>query len=215
MSGMSGLCLFILPDEVRIHTPAMVRVFGQGRDVLQRLLLSFCRRRLQASRSKDQKGKKYMNKDVNVRIEKCDDPDTIDILFSASERDEQVEALIKTVSEQLVRKLHVVDGKNQDCIIDESEIISISSQGKKVRILTDSGLYTARRSLQDLEQMISRRKFMRISRYEIVNASRIRTFDFNIRGTLRIEFEGGIETWASRRYIPLIKKHLQGKDGAE
>ena len=32
-------------------------------------------------------------------------------------------------------------------------------------------------------------------------------------GTLRIEFNNGMETWASRRYIPLIRQRLAGEEG--
>ena len=38
-------------------------------------------------------------------------------------------------------------------------------------------------------------------------------YDFTIGGTLRIEFSNGMETWASRRYIPLIRQRLSGEEG--
>ncbi len=39
---------------------------------------------------------------------------------------------------------------------------------------------------------------------------RILTAD-TISGTLRLELEGGMETWASRRCIPEIRRRLKGK----
>ena len=156
-----------------------------------------------------------MAKEIIIRFEKNDVPDSIDVLFSASEMTEQVEELMKCVSEHGIRKFVVTDINDQNCIIHESEIISLSSDGRKVRIVTGDGLYTIRQTLQKMEKEISQKNFMRISRYEVVNVLKIQKFDFTIRGTLRIELEGGMETWASRRYIHSIKKHLLGKEETE
>ncbi len=153
-----------------------------------------------------------MIKDVTIRFEKSNDPDSIDVLFSASEMTDQVEKLMDCVSDHSKRKIIVTDINNQNCVIEEDAIISASSDGRKVRIVTNDGLFSLRQTLQGFEKIISKKTFMRISRYEIVNSSKIQKFDFTIRGTLRIEFEGGMETWASRRYIPSIKKHLSGKE---
>ena len=156
-----------------------------------------------------------MEKELSVRFEKSGDPEMIDVLFRASERDEQVEALMKCVSEHIIRRLTVTDDAGRNSVIEEKEIVSASSEGRRVRIITKEGSYSSGQTLQGLEKLISRKQFMRISRYELVNVSKIRAYDFTIRGTLRIELEGGIETWASRRYISQIKKHLLGKEEEE
>ena len=56
-------------------------------------------------------------------------------------------------------------------------------------------------------------RFLRVSRFEIIDLKKVRKYDFTLSGTLRIEFENGMETWASRRYIPLIRKRLSGEEG--
>ena len=63
-----------------------------------------------------------------------------------------------------------------------------------------------------MEEKLSR-KFLRISRFELINLSKVKKYDFTIGGTLRIEFENGMETWASRRYIPIIRERLTGEEG--
>ena len=57
------------------------------------------------------------------------------------------------------------------------------------------------------------RSFLRVSRFEIINLKKVRKYDFTLVGTLRVEFDNGMETWASRRYIPLIKERLSGEEG--
>ena len=104
------------------------------------------------------------------------------------------------------------DRDNCSCVIDEDEIVFVSADGKNVRITAASGIYRAKQSLQSIEEILSR-KFLRVSRFELINLSMVKKYDFTIVGTLRIEFENGMETWASRRYIPLIRQRLSGEEG--
>lgn len=83
--------------------------------------------------------------------------------------------------------------------------------GKVVDLITDDGIWHIRQTLQNLEDNLDKQRFVRISRYEIVNVEKILKYDFTVAGTLRIELTGGMETWASRRCIPAIRRRLTGK----
>ena len=74
-------------------------------------------------------------------------------------------------------------------------------------------MYRLNRSLQDVESMLHSRMFLKISRFEIINLQRVRKFDFTVAGTLKIDFEDGSFTWASRRFIPLIRQRLSERNG--
>jgi DNA-binding LytR/AlgR family response regulator len=65
--------------------------------------------------------------------------------------------------------------------------------------------------MQEAENMLKSSMFLKISRFEIINLQKVKNFDFTISGQLKIEFEDGEVTWASRRYIPLIKQRLAEK----
>lgn len=151
-------------------------------------------------------------KKINVRFEKDETADNIDIVIRADEKDDQVLALIEKLSLIEPVKLTVADRDNCSCVISEDEIVIVSADGKNVRLTAISGIYRAKQSLQSLEKLLSR-KFLRVSRFELINLSMVSKYDFTIGGTLRIEFINGMETWASRRYIPLIKKRLSGEEG--
>ena len=152
-------------------------------------------------------------KKINIRFERDKTLDGIDVVIRAGEKDADVEALMEQLSQQLPQKLTVLDRNSCPCVIDEDEIISVTSDGKQVRVMTTGGVYTAKQTLQNVEGLLSHHLFLRISRFEIVNLAKIRKYDFTIGGTLRIEFVGGMETWASRRYIPLIKEKLTKEEG--
>ena len=151
-------------------------------------------------------------KKINVRFERDKTTDDIDVVIRAAEKDDQIVSLIEKLSVPKAAKLTVFDRDNCSCVIDEEEIILVSADGKNVRITAASGIYRAKQSLQSIEEILSR-KFLRVSRFELINLSMVKKYDFTIVGTLRIEFENGMETWASRRYIPLIRQRLSGEEG--
>ena len=150
-------------------------------------------------------------KKLSVRFERDSSQKDIEIVIYADRQDEQVNALIESLSLREPEKLTVLDRDNCPCVIGEDEIVFVSADGKNVRIAAISGFYHAKQSLQSIEALLSR-EFLRVSRFELINLSMVRKYDFTIGGTLRIEFNNGMETWASRRYIPLIKQRLSGEE---
>ena len=151
-------------------------------------------------------------KKINVRFEMDKTTDDIDVVIRASEKDDQIVSLIEKLSTRESVKLTLLDRNNCSCVIDEEEIVFVSADGKNVRVTATSGIYCAKQSLQSIEELLSR-KFLRVSRFELINLSMVLKYDFTIVGTLRIEFKNGMETWASRRYIPLIRQRLSGEEG--
>lgn len=152
-------------------------------------------------------------KTVRVRFEQDKTLDGIDIVIRANEQDRGVDLLMAQLAQQLPQKLTVLDRDECPCVIDENDIIAVTSDGKQVRVMTTQGVYSAKQTLQNVEGILNSGRFLRISRFELVNLAKIRKYDFTIGGTLRIEFEGGMETWASRRYIPLIRERLSAEEG--
>ena len=66
--------------------------------------------------------------------------------------------------------------------------------------------------MNEIEKKLTDKRFVRISRYEIVNLDKIIKYNFTLGGTLRLEFSSGMETWASRRNIPIIRKKLTERE---
>ena len=153
-------------------------------------------------------------KKVNVRFEPDPSLDHIDVLIRAPEQDKAVTELMERISGHIPDKLTVFDGNGNVRKLDEKNIILASVDGKLVDLITKEGVWYTRQTLQSLEEILDKQKFVRISRYEIVNLEKVIQYDFTVAGTLRIELSGGMETWASRRCIPEIRRRLTGKGGA-
>ena len=151
-------------------------------------------------------------KKIKVRFETEKSLDEIDIVIRADRRDRQVDALIESLTRRDSVKLTALGQDNCPSVIDERDIVFVSADGKNVQIVAVHGKYRAKQSLQRIEELLSR-KYLRVSRFEIINLDMVRKYDFTLMGTLRIEFDNGMETWASRRYIPMIKERLSREEG--
>lgn len=151
-------------------------------------------------------------KKINVRFEQDKTIDSIEIVIRANERDAQITDLMERLAQRESFRLIALDKNEGPSVIDEKDIVFLSADGKDVRIVTINGIYRARQSLRSFEETLSR-TFLRVSRFEIISLKMVRKYDFTIGGTLRIEFKNGMETWASRRYIPLIKERLSQEEG--
>ena len=154
-------------------------------------------------------------KNIEVLFDKNPNLKNIIVTISAPEMDEQVKYLMDIVKITGGTDLYVQDEIGRQHRISEDKIIRIEVNQKVVSVHTCDGVFSLHRSLQNVESMLHSRLFLKISRFEIINLQRVKNFDFTVTGTLKIEFEDGSFTWASRRYIPLIKRCLAERDGEQ
>ena len=92
--------------------------------------------------------------------------------------------------------------------LSPEEILRFYGEDKEVRAQTATGVYTVRLRLYELENRLDRRTFIRVSHSEIVNWKRVTALDLSLSGTIRVTLDGGITTYASRRYVKKIKEVL-------
>ena len=151
-------------------------------------------------------------KQIKIHFEQDSLLPHIEVLIRSSEQDEQVMGLIRKISDENPDSLVITDIHNISNTIMMDDILLLSVSGKYVMLETESETYTVRQSLQNLENILDMKRFIRISRHEIVNLSKVKHFDFTLSGTLRLQLVSGTETWASRRCIPLIRKRIAGKE---
>ena len=93
-------------------------------------------------------------------------------------------------------------------IVNVTDIFRIFTGNQKVYIQTLQGEYAIRYRLYELEKILDKKQFLRISNSEIVNIKKIRDIDLSIIGRICIHFVDNTQTYVSRRYIPKIKKSL-------
>ncbi len=149
---------------------------------------------------------------ISIRFEPDPGLNHIEVLIRAPELDPDVSALMEQLSYQQSDMITVLDDRGVAHVIPEKDIVLISVKGKLVNVVTKDGSWFARRTLQSLEDELNAKRFVRISRYELVNLDQVLRYDFTVAGTLRLELHGGMETWAARRCIPELRRRLSGKE---
>lgn len=99
--------------------------------------------------------------------------------------------------------------KNQKMyILQQNEIEAIYTENGKILVRSNDEIYDIKNRLYELELLLDKKKFLRISNSEIINFNKVKNLDFKIIGTLIINFKSGHKAYASRRYIPKIKEFL-------
>lgn len=94
-------------------------------------------------------------------------------------------------------------------LISQRDIVRIHTEGRRVILQTESQTYTIRKTLSGLEEILNPARFLRISQSEIINLYKVKSFDYNLAGTIGVEFDCGIKSWASRSRVRQIKELLQ------
>lgn len=208
---MSFLCVSGVSYKDRLASPAMVSDQLYLRRLPVRNVVIMMPAKASVRIPCERKGVQRLLKKVHIRFEQDASLDHIDVVIRAPDQDDSVTDLINRISARPPDMLTAYDENGNVRKLDQKKIVLASVNGKVVDLITDDGIWHIRQTLQNLEDNLDKQRFVRISRYEIVNVEKILKYDFTVAGTLRIELTGGMETWASRRCIPAIRRRLTGK----
>ncbi len=134
----------------------------------------------------------------------CTEPQ---VIIRTAQVDDAVQALAKRISDtppQLLTGSR--DGTIE--ILNPSELIRIFADGGKTVAVTENGMYDLRLRLYEAEERLPHSSFVRISKSEIVNLHKVKSFDLSFTGTICIRFLNDTVTYVSRRYVREIKQIL-------
>lgn len=93
-------------------------------------------------------------------------------------------------------------------ILSFDEIIRIFAQDGDIFVKTNNKSYKVRLTLTELEKRLDKKKFIRISRSEIVNIDYIKKLDLSFIGTIAVELANNEVSYVSRRRLKDFKKIL-------
>ena len=144
--------------------------------------------------------------DIEIKIdEKFSEPK---IVIYTKQMDKDLSEIIDNIS--IIDKKTLKAFKDEKMyILNQKDIETIYSENSKIYVRCNNELYTIKKRLYELENMLNKKSFIRISNSEIINFEKVENIDFKILGTLVINFKSGNKAYASRRYIPKIKEFLE------
>lgn len=142
---------------------------------------------------------------VEVIIDESLDENKVTIYAKKYSKD--IENIRDMLTDRLLDKIVAFYDK-EIFILSFDEIIRIFAQDGDIFVKTNNKSYKVRLTLTELEKRLDKKKFIRISRSEIVNLDYIKRLDLSFIGTIAVEFTNNEVSYVSRRRLKDFKKIL-------
>ncbi|HQA97815.1 MAG TPA: LytTR family DNA-binding domain-containing protein [Clostridia bacterium] len=144
---------------------------------------------------------------IRFRFIQDDTAEGLDITIRAKEKNAQVEALLKTLSE-VSEKSACEQAFMEKHGIPLGSVILVMRDGRYVTAKMLDGDFIIRDALVRVEADLDPVWFVKISQSEIINLRYVKRWDFVGGGIIQIQAENGIVCHTSRRYAAHIRKIL-------
>lgn len=142
---------------------------------------------------------------IEVKIDaSCKEPK---IIVVTDKMTDEINALLKKLSEEAPQMIAGFCGDSVT-ILEQMDIIRVYAAAGKVFAVTNNEEYSLRLRLYELEERLSKDRFVRISNSEIINLRKVKGFDMSFTGTICVTLSNGMVTYVSRRYVAKIKQVL-------
>lgn len=142
---------------------------------------------------------------VEIIIDESLDENKVTIYAKKYSKD--IENIRDMLTDRLLDKIVAFYDK-EIFILSFDEIIRIFAQDGDVFVKANNKIYKVRLTLTELEKRLDKKKFIRISRSEIVNIDYIKRLDLSFIGTIAVEFTNDEISYVSRRKLKDFKKIL-------
>lgn len=151
-----------------------------------------------------------MNIEVNCNIKKELNDDEILINIEAGKNSEELYRILNTVQEISKQKENVIGYNNNELfIIPIKKIILFYTDEQKCYCKTEAGNYQVKKRMYELEEMLNKNEFIRISNSHIVRIDQIISFDLNYIGNIKVKLKNGDKLDVSQRKVGKILKNLK------
>lgn len=145
---------------------------------------------------------------MNIEIKVDEKYTESKVIIYTNKINEEITSIIDSIS-TINQKTLKAYKDDKIYILNQKDIDTIYSENGKVLVRYNNELYILKNRLYELENILDKKIFSRISNSEIVNFNKVENIDIKILGTLTINFKDGNKSYASRRYIPKIKEFLE------
>ena len=148
-----------------------------------------------------------MNIKVNTNISKEFDEITINV--NAPEFTEDLQKILNNLLTISTEKEEMVATKNNEIfLLKTKDILYFYSDEKNNYAKTMQTTYRVKEKLYELEEQLSKNKFIRISNSCIINVEKTKSFDASLIGSLVARMEDNTKQEVSKRKIKNVMKFL-------
>lgn len=131
---------------------------------------------------------------------------TLSVVIQCRKIDDEVMRL-KTHIELFDNKLYA-KGADEYRFINSSEVLYFESVDNRTFLYTKEDVMEIKQRLYELEDYLSEKDFIRISKSLIVNINKIRSLKPELNRTVLVTMCNGEHLYISRKYVPAVRKLL-------
>ena len=131
------------------------------------------------------------------------------IIIYTNRMTDEINNIVEKFSDDDNQNIIVGYKDNKLFILEENNIETVYAESGKVIIRCNGEEYISKKRLYELEEILNKKNFIRVSKSEIVNFNKVKNIDYKVIGTLILNFKSGNKSYASRRYISSIKDFLK------
>ena len=131
-----------------------------------------------------------------------------EVIIKCTSLSPEVMALIKELKDgDSVEKLHVyLDGKLH--FVEPSEVFYFEYVDRKVFVYCKTAVYEIKNKLYEIEEMLSKKDFIRVSKSSILNLNKIASLVPTLGGRFEVSLKNGEKMIISRQYVNSLKDVL-------
>lgn len=130
------------------------------------------------------------------------------IVIYADKMTKEISELISKISNNEPTKIKGYKEEKM-YLLEQNSIESLYAENGKVFARCNNEIYIVKNRLYELEEVLGKEDFVRISNSEIINILKVENIDFKLLGTIVFNFKNGKKAYVSRRYIKRIKEFLE------
>ncbi len=146
---------------------------------------------------------------MKVTIIETKDVEETEVQILCKQKDAQVETIVSTLN---VWNQEII-GKKDDAnlVIPLYEIFYFESVDEKVFCYTKNDTYEVKYRLYELEEILTKARFIRISISMILNVAQVEAFKSSMNGRMEARLKNGEAVAISRSYVPSLRRMLGGQ----
>ncbi len=147
---------------------------------------------------------------VEIKANILKDLKNICITIDAPELTEEVQNIIDYISNISKKQSQIIaDKDNKIYILELKDVICFFSKDKYNYVRTVNGIYRIKMKLYELEEVLDKNDFIKISNSCIVNINQVECFDISILGTIVVKLKDDTKENVSKRNIKKVKQMLK------
>jgi len=148
---------------------------------------------------------------MKLHIEQNQELPELEVIVRYPEPNAETDSLIRTL--RLFEQTIVGKLGDRTHLIALREIFYFESVEEKVFCYTEKTVYDTSYRLYELESILPKKEFVRISKTAILNLRRVKSFRSGLSGRIETTLKNGEIVFISRSYVKIVKEELNRMGG--